>query len=203
MSAESLRIINKAISRVNGNVIATVDDGTPEAIIADLNYEDDVETELMKRPWKFARKLALLVADPDPPIDTDWDNAMVFPSGYLQLRTVIKDGKPIEYEIIHDTAGEKFIGTDEDEDCYAVFTYRAAEDDWPADFEDGIVKRLMAHFLRREERYADAENMDAAADVAFRLAGVNHAQEEPPKDPASGNYSLVEARKLGHAPRRR
>lgn len=202
MSAESLRVINKAIALVNGNVIASVDDGSREAVIADLNYEDDVETELTKRPWKFARKLALLVEDADTPIDTDWDYAMAFPAGVLSLRTVLKDGKPIEYEIIHDEAGDKFIGTDENEDCYAVFTFRAAEDDWPADFEKAFVKRQMAHFLRGEERYSDAREMDEDADASFKSAGINHAQEEPPKDPAIGNYSLLNARRLGSAPRR-
>jgi len=202
MSAESLRIINKAISRVNGNTIATVDDGTPEAIVADLNYEDEVESELCKRSWKFARKAALLVADADDPIDTDYDHQLTFPANVLKLRTVIKDGKTIDYQIDSDTAGDKFILADEDEDCYAIFTFRAAEDDWPADFEEAFVKRLMAHFLRREERYADAERIDAAADDGFRLAAINHAQEEPGKDPSIGNYSLLNARRLGYAPRR-
>lgn len=202
MSAESLRIINRAISETNGDVIATVDDGTPEAIIADLGYERLVESELTKRSWKFARKVALLVEDADEPIDTDWDHALAFPSGCLHLRTVIKEGKPIEYEIGPDTAGDKFIFSDEDEDCYAIFTYRANEDDWPADFEEGIVKRLMAKFLRREERYGDARDMDADADVSFRLAAINHAQEEPAKDPSAGLYPLINARRLGSAPRR-
>ncbi len=202
MSAESLRIINKAISRVNGNIIATVDDGTPEAIIADLNYEDIVEDELTSRSWKFARKIALLVEDPDVPIDTDWDHALAFPANVLHLRTVIKDGQPIEYEIGPDTAGIKFIFADENTSCYAVFTYRAAEDNWPADFEEGIVFRLCAHFLRREERYPDADYFDARADAKFRIAAINHAQEEPAKDPGAGLYPLINARRLGSAPRR-
>lgn len=202
MSAESLRIINKAISRVNGDVIATVDDGTPEAIVADLNYEDLVEDELTSRSWKFARKVTLLVADADDPVDTDWDHALAFPTGCLNLRTVLKDGKPIEYEIGPDAAGEKFIFADEDEDCYAVYTYRAAEDDWPADFEEGVVFRLMAHFLRREERYADADNADGRAEMKFRQAATTHTQEEPAKNPSAGFYPLVNARTLGRAPRR-
>ncbi len=200
MSAESLRIINKAIARINGDVIATVDDGTAEAIVADLNYEDLVKTELCKRAWKFARKLELLTADPDAPIDTDWDFALVLPATMLRLRTVIKDGKSIDYELGVDETGTQFILTDDDQDVYAVFTYRAPEDNWPDDFNEGIVKRLESMFLRREERSVEADRRDQQAELDFRMAALRHAQEEPPKDP--NRYPLIEARRLGSAPRR-
>jgi hypothetical protein len=197
MSAESLRIINAAISRQNG-VTITAGDGSKEAILFDLNYEQIVTSELSGPSWKFARKVQLLSALPDAPADTDWDFALQLPSDLIMLRSLIVDGQPIEYEV----GPNSTVLADKNEDVYAVFTYRAPEDNWPPDFKEGIIRRLEAVLLSSDERGgALMAERNEAADDKFAQARRTHAQEEAPKDPYS--YPLVSVRRAGIAASRR
>lgn len=200
MAAESINIINAAISRCNGTIISSVDDGTKEAILFDLNYEQIVTNELTGPSWKFARKVALLVADPDAPIDTDWDFMLAMPENCLMLRAVIKDGQPIDYQLDADEDGTEFILCNESQDVYAIFTYRADEDVWPADFREGIILRCEQVLLKADERVAEAELRRKDAEAKFKDARRVHAQEDRAREQFTA--PLISARKLGNAPRR-
>jgi hypothetical protein len=200
MSAEAVRLINTAISRCNGETITSVDEGTKEAILFDLNYEDMVQDELTGSSWKFARKDALLSVSTGDPIDTDWAYKLAMPDGCLMLRAVIKDGQPIEYQLDADEDGTEFILCNESEDVYAVFTYRASEDVWPPPFRAGVIKRCEEILLKSDERYGEAELRRKDADAKFTEARRRHAQEDRPKEQFTA--PLIAARKIGNAPRR-
>lgn len=196
MSAESIRIINAAISRTQGNTITSVDDGSPEAIYADQNYEQMVQTALSESNWKFARKTDACVLLPDAPTDSDYAYAWTLPDDVLSLRTVIVSGQPIDYQIDQaDTILTNFA-----EDVYAVYTYRVAEDQWPYDFKEGLTIRLEAAYLRLDDRTQPAELRDQAAERRMARARLLHSQEEAPK--SHSRYPLIEARRTGSAPSR-
>lgn len=198
MSAEAVRNINAAITRHNGNPIASADDGSKEAILFHSNYERIVKQELVAASWKFARKEELLTALPDAPVNENWDHALQLPADLLLLRAVTVDGDPIEYLV----GPNQTILTNEDEEVYALYTYRAPEDLWPADFEEGVVRRLEAIFLRSDEKGDLADSRDKHAEFILKRARRIHAQEESPQDHLT--YPLLRARRLGYsAPRNR
>lgn len=202
MSADSVRLINTAIVRCNGNVIDSVDDGSKEAALFDLNYEVLVEEALCRSSWKFARKEELLVADPDEPIESNWAFALAMPASSLMLRTIIKDGEHIDYQLGADENGDEFILCNEDEGVYATFTYRADEDKWPPRFYEGVVLLCEEVLLKADERYAEAKLRGEQAEAKFSKAARTHAQEDHPRDPFANNYDLIAARRVGSAPRR-
>lgn len=197
MSAESIRIINAAISRSNGNTITGVDDGTPEAVFADLNYEQMVQTALCESPWKFARRLdncALLPTTPDSDL---YGYAWQLPDDLLKLRTLTISGTPIDYVIAED----KQVWTQCSTVPVAVYTFRAPESIWPADFTEALTQRLEACFLRLDERKSDADARDESAEHRMARARLYHSQEEATHE--HKNFPLLKARRIGNAPIRR
>lgn len=191
MSAESVRIINAAITQHGSEPIASADDGSPAAIVFHANYEKMVKSELTRQPWKFARKVQLLTALPTAPADTEWSYTLQLPADSLLIRTLIKGGLPIDYELGPDATAFANYNTG----VYAAYTYRAPEDRWAADFETGIIQRCEAIYLRSQEHNDTADGRDEHAELSFAKARRAHAQEESTKDRLS--YPLLQARRLG------
>lgn len=197
MSADSIRLINAAISRTNGNTITSVDDGTPEAIWADLNYEQMVETALCENRWKFARKTADCALLPDAPDSDTYGYAWELPDDLIALRTVTLVGQPIDY-VIQESG---VIWTQNSDVPQAVYTYRAAEDLWPADFTEGLVLRMEAAILRLDERTTEADSRETAGEKRMAKARLYHSQEEATHE--HKKYPLIMARRTGYASCRR
>jgi hypothetical protein len=209
MSAAAVALVNAAISRTGGNLITGTDFGTGvstdglEKNIAYLNYEQLVKAELIDSPYRFARKTAActLVVDGGgvavPPTDTDWKFSWTLPADVIKLRTVIRHGVTIDYEI--DTSG--VILTDYDDLVYAIYTYRADESLWPADFAEGVTRRFEAVLLRNDSHVQEADDRDAAADRKIAQASLAHAQEERPSDPRV--FPLIAVRRTGYGSCRR
>jgi hypothetical protein len=196
MSAESIVLINAAIARAQDNPITSVDDGTVEAILASTNYEQIVQTALSEAPWSFARKTDACTLLPDAPVDEDFSFALTLPSDVLKLLTIIVNGQPIEYQLDEDGV----VLSNTDEDVYAVYTYRAAEDLWPADFKEGIICRLEALYLRADKKPNDANEAEGRAERKFARARFQDSKQKFPKDVKTS--PLIDARRLGSAPRR-
>ena len=191
MSAESVRIINAAITQHAESPIDSADDGSPMAIVFHANYEKLVKAELTRQPWKFARKVQLLAALSTAPEDEEWDYRLQLPADCLLVRKLEKDGEPIDYELGPDGT----VFANENEEVYAAYTYRAPEDRWAADFEMGIIQRCEAICLRKQEHGAAADGRDEAAELSFAKARRAHAQEEFPRDRLK--YPLLTARRFG------
>jgi hypothetical protein len=197
MSAEAVRIINSAISRCNGKTITSVDDGTPEAILADLNYEDIVRAELTASPWKFARKVDDCTLRPETPDSCRYGYAWALPDDVLKLRTLTVNGEPIDYII----ASEGVVWTACSDTPQAVYTYRAPEDAWVPTFTEALKIRLEAAYLRLDERANEADSRDKAASRAFAQARLTNSQEEATHE--HKRYPLISARRTGYASLRR
>lgn len=197
MSAEAIRIINAAISRVNGTTLESVDDGTPEGTFADLNYEQMAQTALCECPWKFARKAGDCARLPATPDSCEYRYAWQLPDDVLKLRTLWVNGQPIDYIIVAD----KQIWTRCSDVPVAVYTYRAPESIWPPDFKEGLTKRLEACFLRIDERTNEAADRDGKAELSMGRARLIHSQEEATH--SHMKFPLITARRIGRASLRR
>lgn len=195
MSAEAIRIINAAISRTNGNLIESVDQGSPEAVFADLNYEQIVETALTDNRWNFARKTGACSLLPGTPTDKRYTKSWQLPDDLLELRAVLVCGYPcMDYLRLDVTT----ILVNASADVQVVFTYRVPESLWPPDFKEAITQTLEAGFLRLDERAGEAAARDQSAERRMSKTRLNRSQEEDPKDPRTA--PLVNARRIGHAP---
>lgn len=204
-AALATAIVNAAISRTGGNAITSFTDGSVEASLANLNYEQIVKTEIEAAPWRFAGKTAActLVVDGDgnpiPPLDANYSFAWTLPNDVLVLRTIILGGTAPQgagvvvenYEI--DQAGE--ILCDFDSDVLAVYIFRQDESLWPSDFTEGITCRLEAIYLRSDNYGSEADDADARADKKFARAKLTHAKEQSPRDPR--RFPLIQARTIG------
>lgn len=177
MSATDIEIINAALTVTGHEAITGLDDGSAEAIVASANYEDVVAAELAKYPWSFARQyeeLDLLQVTPD----NGWEYAFSSPSDMLKLINVEVDGYPIEYR----RRGAR-IYTNQNEDVFADYAARVAEDEWPHDFKKGIITRMEAVFLRGlDEKDAEAEARDSRADFELIQARNEDAKNQTPRD---------------------
>lgn len=197
MSAEAIRLINAAISVTTRNPITSVDDGSEEAIFADLNYEDMVKTALLRSRWKFNRKIADCALLPDAPDSCIYGYAWQLPDDCIFLRTLTINGEPIDYVI----AENGQVWTRRSDVPQAVYSFRAPEAIWPPDFKSAFRTRLEAGFLRLDERAIEAKDREAAADVLFSRCALAHSQEEATHE--HKKYPLLMSRRTGYAPLRR
>lgn len=81
--ASEVTVCNQALSRLGGNLITSLDDGTTEAILCKANYEPMRDVVMMERYWTFATKRLELpiAAEPVPaPTDKQFANAFLIPS---------------------------------------------------------------------------------------------------------------------------
>jgi hypothetical protein len=197
MSAEAIRLINAAISVTTGNTIDSVDDGSPEAIAADLHYENMAQAEITSSPWKFARKTGNCSALPTTPDSCEYSYAWQLPDDVLKLRTLWVNGLSIDYII----AADKVVWTRCADVPVAVFTYRAPESIWVPAFKTAFTKRLEALMLRVDEREDKAKDRDQDAERLFARARLIYSQEEATHQ--HKRYPLITARRIGNASLRR
>lgn len=208
MSAAAVAIVNAALSRTGGNLISGTDFGTgvstdaTEKNLAYLNYEGIVRTALLAKPWRFARKtdVCTLIVDGDsnpvPPVDISWKYQWDLPGGgdpddFLGLRTLLRNGYMIPYEI--DASG--VVLTNYSDLVYAVFTFRADESLWPADFSEIVTRRMEAVYHRFDNGMQAADDRDLAAESLQNSASIVHGQEERATDRRT--FPLIAVRRTG------
>jgi hypothetical protein len=197
MSAEAIRLINAAISVTSGNTITSVDDSSPEAIAANLNYENFARKELVASAWKFARKVDDCAALPDTPDSLTYSYAWQLPDDLLKLRTVTINGDPIDFHREND----REIWTAFPDVPQAVYTYRAQESIWTPAFVMAFTARLEPLFLRIDERANEAVARNQDADKLFAQARLTDSQEEATHE--HKKFPLLNSRRTGYAPLRR
>lgn len=145
--------------------------------------------------------------NPVPPLDSAYQFAYTLPADLLILRTLFLGGGTPgiggaviqDYEI--DQYGDVLCNFDNSATpVYAVYTYRADESLWPADFTEAVTLEIMALYLRADDRYSQADDIKAEAAKVLALSALTHAQEEAPRDPR--RFPLVAARFIGAVPPR-
>lgn len=193
--AIKLSIINQALTRTGNTRIGQLGEGTTEDIVALTNYDALVEDELSGHPWFFASKsaeLSLLAAESTKPLQYRWQ----LPSDHISVRRVDWSGSSVpidDYDIEDDFLRLSFnTGT-----VTLLYTWRAGEGKWPPNFQQAIVKRMMAVFRSGlNEEVSEAENEDRAADRKVKFARSARSRQDASREVSKGG-PLVERRRNG------
>jgi hypothetical protein len=184
--ASDLSVINSALTRIGHNNITSLNSADIAATIASENYETTVEAYLSVYPWKRASNTAQLSRlDPDvhgePP--EPWAAAYRLPSDLTEIRAVKVGGYPINYQVHGDTI---LSDTAESDAVILHYVWRAAENDWPPWFREGMTRVMEAIFLRGiGERYREAELREEAAKEWWKIAKNRDSQSQPNRNPVS------------------
>lgn len=187
-------IINAALTRVGSEPIASLEDGTAGAKIAEQNYEMIVLSALRSYPWRWASKVAKLnmldqVTHGKPP--EPWLFVYQLPNDLLRLRSLKLFGRPIAYATMKDKA---FCDVDQNGEVLAAYTWRVLEAEWDELFAEAITQRLEGLFLRGvREAHQEAAARDSSAKDTLREARLADAQSQAPTDPRTS--PLMRARR--------
>src|SRR5262245_7337202 len=187
--ASAIPIVNAALTRTGDDPITAFDEGTPQATVAALNYDEIVNGFLASHPWKFASRM-LQLAPLDVTVDPPWQFAYQRPADVLALRVIEVNGCPIEWELLSDKI---LCNAPPISPPIAKFTYRLEEPFWPKFFRMAIIATLEPLFLRAiGERYSEAEARDKKAGALQALARNRDSQSQSARNPMRSR--LLEAR---------
>lgn len=164
--AAPIEILRAAAPLVGLDPPDSIDDQTDEAVSARAGYEGIVTDALTMQGWSFATKGTALTRDAETGDSPAY--SYPFPSDVLEPRFIQLDTYQFEeYEI----RGNKML-CDLDNDGFKLFyTFRAEEQDWPADFAWAIVYKLAAYIARGPlDDDNKADRLDAIGEIKMRRA---------------------------------
>ena len=168
-------VASAALAMLGASGIASFDDGSTEANIAESLYEDVVVAMLCSHRWRFAVAQASMNHLAAPPTGR-WDEAWQLPNDVLHVIAVTEDGVPIEYDIFGDMV---YCDLDEEHTLIVDYIYRAPESEWLPMFRLGVEQYLAATFsvaLRADEQLT--KQLEAAADRTLRRARTIDSQQQ-------------------------
>lgn len=184
MADSDLSLINAALTRTGNEPIASLDEGSVGATLANESYEILIAAELARSRFKLPSKvqqLSLIDEDEmgEPP--EPWSYGYTLPTDLVKLRTVTVNGYPINYEQMGRVV---FCDQDSSADVVAKYLWRPPESWFAPEFAEGIVQRLEAIFLRGiGERYDEAEARDKSAREQLGFARSSDSQAQSARDP--------------------
>jgi hypothetical protein len=136
MAVSDIDIASQALGLIRANTISSFDDGSNEADICSLFYENFARDILTRYPWTFATKKARLSRNSTSPLN-EYRYAHVFPSECEKLWALFPDDevgvKPIKEFDIQAPDGTRMIFSDY-EDLWADYTVYTDESNWPPYF---------------------------------------------------------------------
>ncbi|MCK5606293.1 hypothetical protein KAR91_30615 [Candidatus Pacearchaeota archaeon] len=145
MASSDINIASQALALVRADPITSFNDGSPEAGIVSLFYNDFVQDMLTRHPWSFATKKRLLNGT-TPPIN-QYSNAHLIPAECLRLWALYPDStvgvRPInEYDIQAPDGPRKIFSNHEV--LYGEYTIYTAETNWPGYFTHFLIYAFAA-----------------------------------------------------------
>lgn len=188
MAFTSLEICARALIRIGAAPITSFTDGSAEADMATLLY-DQVRTALLSAyPWSFAMRQATLVRNPTAPI-ADYLYAYDLPGDCLRVWSAGSpgSGSGLRYRLL----GGKLHTNAES----VVLTYigNTAEADVPPFFNAVLIAKLAAEFcIPLTESTSRAESLSRLAEQELQRAKLYDAQQDTP--PSLQSFSLTEGR---------
>lgn len=175
---DDLKVINNALSFTGNFTVSTLNDGSDEAIAAEIALQRAKDFIVAAYEWSFHTKTAALtrLGDSDMP---PFAHAMQYPPDCWHLRSVIGDqgGTPMEHRIVqgkihtmYDTGILAFYVTDptSDQDWHPLATEALT-----IFVESGIYRGLNEDQTAADRRWQDGEAMLA------RAAGRDGQQSSP------------------------
>lgn len=174
--AAPVEVANAALAEVGHTQIGSLLDGSPAAITFQATYEKIVAKELTKHAWSFATRTDRLTYQGATGNSPRY--AYYLPVGILTPRYLrVGSARATGYEL---RANKLLVDFQRDYDL--THTFRAGEDQWAADFAEGIRKRMMAVFYRAlPVDMAAAREMNAEAELELQRARIRdrNAQGKP------------------------
>lgn len=163
----SLELFQAAFPLIGIEVPSSADDQTPEMKMALSNYEIVVKEALSRHAWSWATKSDKLVYRGETNAQPLF--AYTLPSDVVTPRSVQLGGQRFrDFEM---RSNELLCGLKDSDQLVMVYTFRAGEDEWPADFVDAMVKRLASRLATGLiDRPQQGQQLDNEAERSLRRA---------------------------------
>lgn len=177
MATTKIDIVNRALVLVGANKIASFQDNSTEANVADELYEEYVESILTRARWDFAteqQQLSLLAAAPTGRYEYAYQ--MPTSPAVLHIHTVTVNDFPIPYE----RYGNKIFVNGYGSNSILVMDYifRPEENLFPAYFRHALINKLAAAFAGSIARDAAMINQfDTLAERHLLIARNTESQQ--------------------------
>lgn len=169
--AAPINVKNAALTGIGAKPLQSETATTAEARVLASHYELIVQEALTKHAYHWAKKKALLVKKTETP-EGLWTYAL--PPDCLNIRYITYRDNVVD--VTETDEGEPILP--ENDELYIHYTWRVPEARWPADFADGIVKKLQAA-LKRGLLGDDnaAEGLDEIAELKLRRGMVRDKRQ--------------------------
>jgi len=146
MALSAVDIASQALGLLRADSINSFDEGTNEADIAKLFYDNFAKDILTRYPWSFATKKRLLVRDSTDPVN-EFRYSHVVPSEALRVWALFDTdavgARPItDYDIQSPSGGRRIFSNFDV--LYADYTVYTDEANWPGYFVTFAFKAFAA-----------------------------------------------------------
>ncbi len=164
--AAPIELIQAALTRIGGQIITSLSDGSMPATIANANYEGMSRKYLSMHTWSFASYPVLLVPQGERDVGTLRFAYMVPPEALRVHSINVGLSRVTNYKI---NAGKILFY--EAAEYEAMISHRAPESTWPADFCEAFITALEGLYLASLVRNPqEARIRQRDAEVMFRTA---------------------------------
>ena len=151
---------SQSLILLRADTISSFDDGTNEANIVNVMYDDFAQDILSRHPWSFATKKIQLSRGSETPVN-EYKYAYVIPNTVLRVlamyNTDQEGARPCRDYIIQQTTEGRRLLTNE-EKVYIDAIFYVAESEWPAYFIHFGIYAFAAHIATP---VTDDEDMEA------------------------------------------
>lgn len=191
--AAPIELINVALSRCGADRVS-LNDGSREWEVAELNYEPIVKARMTKHRWSFLQSSQILVATAEN--QTEWRYGYARPSNCLtphEARWCRQKVDYVQFDLeLRFKINEPAITL--------LYTERKNEGYWPADFCEAMVMHLEAMFLSGlyEDRTRAREKREEA-DFEFEKAMIRDKNAQA-HEPVTADPVIVAAHRGYRAP---
>ncbi|MGB0817414.1 MAG: hypothetical protein ACPGQQ_00815 [Candidatus Puniceispirillaceae bacterium] len=203
MVSSNVDIASQALGLLRANTISSFDDGSNEADIVSLYYDDFMQDILTRYPWSFATKKRLLNQTTAP--INEFRYAHIMPAEALRLwalfATDAVGAKPInKFDIQAPTGGRRILSNNSV--LYGEYTVYTAESNMPGYFTHFAIHAFAAliampvtdddALAEKMQRLAWGPPSDGEKGGKFSVACGIDAQQKPPEEILSS--PLIDAR---------
>jgi hypothetical protein len=149
----NVAIVNRALARFGGGVVATMEDATPPGPAVALQYQTTIDELLGGYDWTFCKETVALnrLADEAPGTDgrlaAGWLYAHALPAQRLKLPSKYLRNPRFENDPVTRISVHADRVYSDEKDLWAVVQLRADESVWPAYFTATAVACLAADLI--------------------------------------------------------
>jgi len=189
MPLSAVALCSRALIKLGGRTIASLDEGSAEAEVARTLYPGVRDALLSAHPWTFATAQATLAQLSGVPV-ADFAHAYQLPTDHLRtLSAGGPDGRG--HGLAYRIAEDRLLT-----DASAVtltYLFRPDESTFPPHFVEALSAQLAAEFcLPLTESTSRGQLLHQLASDALRAARLIDSQQDTP--PALTHFPLVEVR---------